>query len=107
MSSTSKDPADTVLCVPDQNKPKRILVIQYKFKAKSKDDDDISKEQAKLALDQIEQKKYFEQFSIHKADIYCIGVGLCREIYVNRDSVKVSVKVAKVIDGELNKMVPQ
>jgi hypothetical protein len=97
--STSKGRADTVLWVPDQNKPKRILVIEYKFEEKNNDS---SKEQATLALNQIDQKKYFEQFSIHNADIYCIGVGLCR--VKKHDSFKLSVKVAKVIDGELNKM---
>ena len=74
-SSTSKGRADTVLCVPDQNKPKRILVIEYKFEAKDKDS---STNQAKLALGQIDQKKYFENFLIHKADISCFGVVMCR-----------------------------
>ena len=95
-SSSSKGRTDTVLCVPDQNKPKRILVFEYKFEARDKDS---SKDQAKLALDQIDQKKYFEKFSIHKADIYCIGVGMCRR--AKHDTFELSVKVAKVIDGKL------
>ena len=99
-SSTSKGRADTVLCVPDQNKPKRILVIEYKFETNANDS---SKEQAQLALNQIEKKNYFENFSIHKADIYYIGVGMCRG--ETHDSFKLSVKVAKVIDGKLSKLI--
>ena len=65
-SVTSRGRADTVLCVPDQNKPKRILVIEYKFEAKDKDS---SEKQAQIALDQIDKMKYFENFSIHKSRI--------------------------------------